>query len=306
VRLLVLGGTHHVGRAVVEEAIATGVTVTTLNRGTVGPPPAGVEHLRADRTDGDGMRSALAGREWEAVIDTWSGAPSAVRTATAALAGRVDHYGYVSSRSVYRWPIPVGADESAPVVGGDPEADDGSDYAAAKRGAEVAVLDAFGERSLVARVAAPGPPERPIQYIDGRDLAAWMLSSAQAGRSGVYDTVSRPGFATMGQILGAAATVTGGNAELVWITPEEVEAAGIAPWTEWPIWLPPEGEAAGLHAGNVARVHAAGLVCRPTAATVADTWAWLQAEGDPTTLSDGSVGLDPEREQRLLAGLRPA
>src|SRR5215470_3417085 len=204
-RLLMLGGTHHVGRAVVETALARGDDVTTLNRGMTGRQQPGVRALHADRTDRAALSAALGDGTWDAVIDTWSGPPRAVADAAALLADRAGHYGYVSSRSVYRWPFPVGGDESAPVVDGDPASADADDYAAAKRGGELAAVAAFGDRALLARaglilgpyeivgrmpwwlrrleqggeVLAPGPPGRPLQYIDCRDLAAWMLAAAR-------------------------------------------------------------------------------------------------------------------------------
>ncbi|NJP93149.1 reductase [Nonomuraea sp. FMUSA5-5] len=150
-RVLVLGGTHHVGRAVVEVALRRGDAVTTLNRGLSRPPAPGVEALVADRTDPDAVRRALGGRSWDAVIDTWAWAPRVVADSARLLAGRAGHYGYVSSRAVYAWPWPAGADESAPLVAGDPGGQDGGDYAAAKRGGELAVAEAFGERALLAR-----------------------------------------------------------------------------------------------------------------------------------------------------------
>jgi 2'-hydroxyisoflavone reductase len=329
VNVLVLGGTHHVGRSVVEVALARGYSVTTVTRGVSGPPALGAHALYADRTDTTALRAALGSRSWDAVIDTWSGAPSAILDAVKVLVDRVGHYGYVSSRSVYRWPIPVGADEGAPVVDGDPASVDRADYAAAKRGGELAVLDAFGDRALVARaglilgpyervgrlprwlrrlqrggrVLAPGPQSRPLQYIDGRDLAGWLLSLANQRLGGVYNAVSQPGQATMGELLDVARQVTGAEAELSWVSREAVSAAGIAPWTELPIWVPPDGELAGLHAGDVTAAFARGLQCRPVTQTVADTWTWLQAEGDPASLSDGSVGLDPAREAEVLTAV---
>jgi len=329
-RLLVLGGTQHVGRAVVETALARGDQVTTINRGISGPPAAGVKALHADRTDQAALRAALGSVSFDAVIDTWSGAPVVVREAAALLAGRAGHYGYVSSRSVYRWPVPSGADESAPVVDGDPADTGSADYAAAKRGGELAAVEAFGDRALLARaglilgpyehvgrmpwwlgrlerggdVLAPGPPDRPLQYIDGRDLAAWLLTAADRGLSGAFNTVSKPGHATMETLLTAARQVTGARATLVWVPPEVIEAAGIEPWTQLPVWLPPTGEAAGLHDGDVSAVYAAGLVCRPVAETVADTWRWLQAEGYPAERPGRPAhGLDPERERQVLASL---
>jgi 2'-hydroxyisoflavone reductase len=326
-RLLVLGGTHHVGRSVVEAALARGDDVTALTRGVSGRPAAGARALQADRDNPGEVADALGDGVWDAAIDTWSGAPRAVREAAAVLADRVGHYCYVSSRSVYRWPIPPDADESAPVVEGDPAALDGDDYAAAKRGGEMAAAQAFGPRALLARaglilgpyeivgrmpwwlrrierggdVLAPGPPDLPLQYIDGRDLAAWLLHAADAGLGGAFNTVSEPGHTTMRGLLEAAKTATGSAARLVWVRPEIIAAAGIEPWTELPVWLPPDSEGSGLHTGNVSAAYAAGLHCRPVEETVADTWAWLQAEGDPP-LRPGrpANGLDPERERQAL------
>ncbi len=265
--------------------------------------------------------------EWDAVIDTWSGAPAVVSDSATLLTDRAGHYGYVSSRSVYRWPIPAGLDESAPVVDGDPADTGQEDYAAAKRGGELAALAAFGNRALLARaglilgpyeivgrmpwwlgrierggdVLAPGPPDRPLQFIDCRDLAAWMLSAADRGLGGAFNTVSQPGHATMASLLDAAISVTGSSARLVWASPEVIEAAGIEAWTELPIWLPPTGEGVGLHDGNVAAAYAAGLACRPAAETVAATWRWIQAEGYPP--AQPGTGLDPERERQVLDSL---
>ena len=326
-RVLVLGGTHHVGRAVVEAALARGDEVTTLNRGVSGPPAAGARARHADRASREDVAAALGDATWDAVIDTWSGAPRAVRDTAQLLAGRAGHYSYVSSRSVYRWPIPPGADESAPAVGGDPGSSGSEDYAAAKRGGEIAVTRAFGRRALLARaglilgpyeivgrmpwwlrrierggdVLAPGPPALPLQYIDCRDLAAWLLRAAGSGTGGVFNTVSEPGHATMRSLLEAAKTATGSAARLVWVPPEIIGRAGIEPWTELPVWVPPGSELAGLHTGDVSAAHAAGLTCRPVEDTVRDTWAWLQAEGDPPARPGRPAhGVDPGREQQAL------
>ena len=327
--VLVLGGTHHVGRSVVEEALARRDAVTTLTRGVSGPPAPGARSLLADRTEPATVAAALAEGSWDVVVDTWSGAPSAVRDTAAMLRSRVAHYVYISSRSVYRWPIPIGLAEDGPVVDGDPMSADATSYAAVKRGGELATLDGFGSRGLVARaglilgpyervgrlpwwlrrverggrVLAPGPEDRPLQYVDGRDLARWLLACAEEGVGGVYNTVSAPGHTTMGALLEAVQAATGSDAALTWVPPQVVLAAGIAPWTELPIWVPPEGDLAGLHSGDVSAALARGLRCRPVTDTVADTWAWLQREGDPDSLASGTIGLDPARESALLATL---
>lgn len=177
VDLLVLGGTHHVGRAVVEAALVRGYSVTTLTRGLSGPPASGAQPLYADREDGAAMRAALGSRSWDAAIDTWSGAPLAVRQATAVLSDRVGHYGYVSSRSVYRWPIPLSLDESGPVVDADPDSPECDDYAAAKRGGELAATEAFGERALLARAGLILGPYEQV----GR-LPWWLRRLQRGGR----------------------------------------------------------------------------------------------------------------------------
>lgn len=327
-RILVLGGTHHVGRAVVETALARGDEVTTLTRGESGPPAPGALARHADRTDPAGLAAALADGEWDCVVDTWSLAPRVVLESARLLSGRAGHYTYISSRSVHVWPVPVGADESAPVVAGDPESTDASDYAAAKRGGELAAQEGFDGPVLLARpglilgpyertgrlpfwlqrigkggrVPCPGPPDRPLQYIDARDLAAWVLDAGGRAVAGAFNTVSRPGHTTMGELLEQCRKVTGSDAQLVWASPEAVAAAGVAPWTELPIWLPPAGEYAGLHSGDVSAAYSAGLTCRPVAATVVDTWAWLQAEGLPAPAHPerAAIGMDAAAEARLL------
>jgi len=327
-RLLVLGGTHHVGRAVVEAALVRGDVVTTLTRGLTGHAAGGVDARRADRRDPAEVTRALADDTWDAVVDTWSFEPRAVRDAVRILDGRARHFTYVSSRSVYQWPQVPGSDESFPVVEASPDSADAADYAAAKRGAEIAVLDGFGGDVLVARaglvlgpyevvgrlpwwldriaaggrVPAPGPTDRPLQYVDARDLADWVLTAGTEGIGGVFNTVSRPGHTTIGALLGACLRVTGSAAELVWVGPDEVAAAGVSGWTDLPIWTPPTGELAPLHDCDVSAAHGAGLRCRPMEDTVADTWAWLQREGtpEPPNHRAGELGLSKDQERQLL------
>ncbi|WP_181309949.1 NAD-dependent epimerase/dehydratase family protein [Nocardioides campestrisoli] len=337
-RVLVLGGTRFVGRALVEEALRRGDEVTVVNRGTAAPPE-GARTLQADRRVPGSLGVALdeADAEWDAVVDTWSAEPAVVRDAVRVLSGRVRHYGYVSSRSVYRWPLPVGLDESAPVVDSDPASTDQSDYAAAKRGGELAVLEGFDGRCLLARaglilgpyedvgrlpwwldriarggrVPAPGPAERPLQYVDARDLGRWMLDAADRGVTGAFNTVSRPGHATMGSLLEACRAAIGADgpdrtvADLAWLSPEAVAKAGATGWADLPIWVPPTGELAGLHDGDVSAAYAAGLTCRPVEETVADTWRWLRTEGGLPSRNDRPpLGLSPEVEAALVAAAR--
>ncbi|MFE0948898.1 SDR family oxidoreductase [Streptomyces mutabilis] len=328
-RLLVLGGTEFVGRAVVEAALGRGWEVTVLHRGRHAPPP-GVRALHGDRTAPDGL-AALADGTWDAVVDTWSAAPRAVRDSARLLRGRVGRYVYVSSCSVYAWAPPAGYTEDAPLVeGAFPDAGQ-SDYARDKRGAELAVLDAFGaDRSVLVRaglilgpyenvgrlpwwlnrvadggpVLAPGPRDLPLQYIDVRDLADWILGAVRRELSGPYNLISPSGHATMGALLEACARVTAGAAELRWTDPETVLAAGIEPWTQLPVWTPPDSDLhEALHQADVSRALATGLSCRPVGDTVTDTWTWLRSIGGtaPRRPDRPPVGLDPETEAKALA-----
>jgi nucleoside-diphosphate-sugar epimerase len=325
-RLLVLGGTRFVGAAVVADAVARGWDVTMLHRGVTGAAPPGVTVVHGDRTQAAGL-AALGDQRWDYVVDTWSAAPSVVRDAARVLAERVDRYGYISSRSVYAWPLAIGADESVPLVDADPDAG-AIDYAADKRGAEMAVDRELGaHRALHARAGlilgpredidrlpwylrraaeggrmlAPGPIDLPLQYIDARDLAAFVLDGLAAGRSGPYNVVSPSGHATMGELLDNVVAVTGSVAELVWVDPAFLIDRGVEPWTELPIWVPPDIEISSMHSGDVSRAVEAGLTCRPVADTVADTWEWMQSTPRPTARTDRPpVGMDPAREETLL------
>ena len=178
-----------------------------LNRGATGALPPGARALVADRRSPEDLDRAIGDATWDVVVDTWAGAPLVASAAARVLAGRAERYGYVSSSSVYTWGSHI--DETSPVVAGDPLDEDG-EYAAFKRGAELGVLEAFPDAllaraglilgpyedvgrlswwldriSLGGRVVAPGRPGRPLQYVDARDLAAW-LSGRGTGCLGVY------------------------------------------------------------------------------------------------------------------------
>jgi nucleoside-diphosphate-sugar epimerase len=325
-KLLVLGGTGFVGRAVVDLAVGRGDDVTVFNRGHRDLPD-GARPLTGDRTRPDRL-AALAGGTWDAVVDTWSAAPRVVRDAARLLKGSAGHYTYVSSRSVYAGAGPTPLNEDAPVVDASPDAGDDVDYAAAKRGGELAA-ELFGPDVLLARAGlilgphedvgrlpwwlrrlarggptlAPGPADLPLQYIDARDLAAFIRHAAANRLTGAYNLVSPPGHTTMGELLETAAAVTGGRAELRWREPEQILAAGVQPWTDLPIWLPPGPDHAFMHGGDVSKALGAGLRLRPVGDTVADTWAWLQTvPGTPPQRADRpAVGLSPEVEAKLLA-----
>lgn len=245
-------------------------------------------------------------------------------SAAHLLSGRAERYGYVSSGSVYTWGSHV--DEDSLTVAGDPQATDG-DYPAIKRGAELGVLAAFPD-ALLARaglilgphedigrlpwwltriasggpVVAPGRPDRPLQYVDARDLATWMLAALDGGVTGPVDVISRPGHATTRQLLEACVRVTGSDARLVWLSEEDLAAAGVQPWSQLPCWVPERGDFAGFLEVDTTRAAETGLRCRPVTDTVLDTWTWMQREELPPQRTDRDVhGLPPTLEQQLLS-----
>ncbi|EFL31638.1 reductase [Streptomyces viridochromogenes DSM 40736] len=326
-----LGGTEFVGRAVVEAALGRGWDVTVFHRGRHEAPP-GVRSLLGDRTAPGGLAALTADEaEWDVVVDTWSAAPRAVRDTARLLRGRAGRYVYVSSCSVYAWSPPAGYAEDAPVVEGASAGAEQTAYAQDKRGGELAVLDAFGEdRSVLVRaglilgpyenvgrlpwwltrtarggpVLAPGPRDLPLQYVDVRDLAEWILGTVERGLNGPYNLVSPQGHATMGTLLDACVKVTGGAAELRWTEPEVILDAGVEPWVQLPVWVPPGSDMHdALHSADVSRALATGLRCRPVAETVADTWNWLRGIGGvaPQRADRTRKGLDPEVEAKVLA-----
>ncbi|GAB2571964.1 reductase [Paractinoplanes abujensis] len=315
--MLILGGSGFVGRSVADEAVRRGYDVTVFNRGRRAAP-AGVSALTGDRL---GDLSALEPGTWDAVVDTWSAQGEAVRRTAQLLSGRAGHYAYVSSRSVYAGTEPARA-EDAPLVGVEDEG-----YAGDKLRGELGAA-AFDGPVLLGRAGlilgpyedigrlpwwlnrlarggptlAPGPRELGLQYIDVRDLAVFLLDAALSRTAGAFDLVSVPGHTTMGELLDTANEVTGGRARLRWVEPAVIAAAGIEPWSQLPIYLPPGELHTFLHEGDVSKAYGQGLVCRPVRETVADTWAWMRGlpGAVPQRADRPRVGLDPAVEARVL------
>jgi len=319
VQLLVLGGTRFLGRALVDDALARDHEVTLFNRGQTNPelfPEA--EKLRGDRTRDV---SALAGREWDAVLDVATLLPRVVRLSVEALRGRVGRCAYVSSVSVY-------ADQSRPPVEGAPllELEDPSDesiesYGALKAACERVVEDAFGEAATIVRpglivgphdptdrftywpvrvaaggeVLAPGSPDDPVQFVDVRDLAAWILDLTERGTGGVFNATGES--MPFQRLLDECRSVSGSDARFTWVPSETLLEAGVEEWMGVPLWI----ASPGWDAANrvvVERAIEAGLSFRPLPETIRDTLAWhAEREWPPAE----GVGLSSERERELLA-----
>ena len=331
--LLIIGGTRFLGRHLAEQALADGHRVTLLNRGRSGPglfPDA--ERLVADR---DRDLSVLAGRQWDAALDTCAYFPRQVRALAEQLAGQVGQYQLVSSISAYAgFPHP-GVDEDSPVVhlqdAESPTTVTGDNYGGLKVACEQAAFEGFGSACLVARpglivgphdptgrwtwwvqrllrggeVLAPGDPDAPVQFIDARDIAAWMLHQAEQAHQGVFNLNGPDTPLTMGDWLTGLHTALASTAHFTWVDEAFVLGQGVQPWSDLPVWLPRDDTA--MHEIDCSRARASGLVCRPLAQTAQDTAAWLAA-ATPSAPVGGpprpAVGLAPEREAALLTAWR--
>lgn len=324
-RILVLGGTVFLGRHLVEAALGRGHRLTLFTRGQHNPElfPE-VEKLRGDR---DGGLEALRGRRWDAVVDTCGYVPRLVRDAATLLAGAVDHYTFISTISVYRELDRPGMDESAPLgTLADPAVEEvtGETYGPLKALCEQAAEAAMPGRVLAARpglivgphdptdrftywpariaqggeVLAPGKPGAPVQFIDARDLAAWTVGMVESGATGIYNSTGPDYSLGMGPFLEACTAVAGSDARLTWVSEEYLLGAGVAPWSELPLWVP-EKDSAGFSTVDCGRAIAAGLTFRSLAETIRDTLAWDAARAHD---APPGAGISREREAELLRG----
>jgi 2'-hydroxyisoflavone reductase len=319
VKLLVLGGSVFLSKAVAAAAVARGHDVTCANRGTSGTVPDGTTLVAWDRAEP--VPVGLADT-FDVVVDVGRH-PSWSRAAVAAFASA--HWVFVSTINVY-------ADESTP--GGRPgtlplreplheDVDlsvDMEAYGPMKVACEQIVREGAASWMVVrpglivgpgdpsgrftywpsrlaegGSVLAPGRPGDTTQVIDVRDLADWVVTAAEARTTGDFDGAGPR--TTMGEVLAAVAEGCAAEVELTWVPQEFLTAQGVEPWAgpdSLPLWLPrPEYD--GMTDHDVTPSYDAGLVTRPVADTARDTLAWLRSTPDaPVT------GITREREAELL------
>ncbi len=324
-KLLVLGGTVFLGRYMVESALARGHTVTLFNRGQHNPDLfPNVEKLRGER---DGGLAVLKGRTWDAVIDTCGYVPRLVRASAEALADSVEHYTFISSLSVYANTSKPNLDENAPVgklADESVEQITNETYGPLKALCEQAAEQAMPGRVLnvraglivgphdatdrftywparVARggdVLAPGNPASPVQFVDVRDLAGWIVKMAEARQAGVFNAAGPDDVLPMRQFLETCQSVSGASSNLIWANEKFILEQDVKPWLEMPLWIPESDQAAaGFSTFNCGQAIAAGLAFRPLADTVRDTLAWANTRpADHAWLA----GLTPEREAEVV------
>jgi 2'-hydroxyisoflavone reductase len=308
-KLLILGGTKFLGRHAVDAALAAGHDVTIFTRGQSNPELfPDVEHLQGDR---DGDLGALEGRGWDGVVDTSGYVPRVVRQSAELLRDAVDRYVFVSSISVYDdFSQPI--DESTAVAQlEDPATEDVLEhYGALKAASETVIDEVYGDRGANVRaglivgpydptdrftywprriaaggdVLGPGDPAAPVQFVDARDLAAWLVKLALEGPGGVFNATGPSKPLTFASLLERARAAIGSDVNVVWIDEQTLLDAEVQAWTELPLWLPGD-DYAGMARADTRRARAAGLTFRPLEETVVDTLAWDRTvEGDRPTL----------------------
>ncbi len=311
-KLLLIGGPKFVGYALIEAALACGHGVTTFNRGQTNPDlfPQ-LEKLHGDR---DGGLAPLEGRTWDAVLDTSGYVPRHVHDSAQLLANAADRYVFVSSISYYADYREPRAETDPPEPLGDKPDDrllaDYSNYGALKALCEQEAERAFGDRAILVRpglIVGPhdptdrftywprraerggpilAPPDQPVQIVDVRDLADWMIRLAENGGSGPHNATSPPRAITFDSMLEAC-----GAADVVRVTEKFLAEQGVEGWSDLPCWIPPDdADFAAFQLVPVDRAVAAGLTFRPLTETARDVPEWT-----------GKAGLTPEREGELLA-----
>jgi len=326
-RLLILGGTQFLGRAIAAQACSAGHDVTCAARGLAGPIVSGARFVRIDRDESNGLEPLMRS-EFDAVVDV-SRHPGQVRRAVAALKPQTGHWSFVSTVSVYADNrTPGQRADSAPLLAPSGPAVDLSTpeiYGSAK----VACEQAVGQSAFICRaglivgpedptgrfsywparlarggeVLAPGAPEDAVQFIDVRDLAQWIVQAAETRLIGVYDGTG-PTYTRAG-LLAECAAALGSHCTFTWVDRAFLEEQDVRPWSgsrSLPLWLPLP-DYAGFATRDTTPARKAGLNARPIADTARATLDWLRS-------ADGPVGgLTSDEERQVLAawhGSHPA
>lgn len=335
-RILILGGTRFLGPALVQVAQARGHTLTLFNRGKSNPGLfPDVEKLQGDRdpNKGEGLK-ALEGREWDAVIDTSGYVPRIVKASAELLAPRVGQYVFISSVSVYKEMTKKDLNESdavATIPDETTEVVNDESYGALKALCEKAAEAALPGRALNIRpglivgpddgsdrftywplrvakggeVLAPGDGEDPVQVIDARDLAAFIIRNVERRSMGIFNVTGPLRTLKMRGMLEGLRAATGSDARFTWVDAAFLEQQKVTAFGDMPAWVPRTGPESGIGCVSIARATQAGLTARPLADTVRDTLTWFHALPADRQQQLRS-GLSPEREREVLAAWHQA
>lgn len=348
--LLMLGGTGFLGPHIVWRAIERGHTVTLFNRGKTGPDLfPDLDLIEGDRyTDLSNLKAAVAdGRTWHGAIDTFAYVPGVVTSMAEALGKSVEHYSLVSTISVYSDYSTPSADESAPlaeisdeVASGIPtHREVGEHYGAMKARCERAADETMpgrvanvrpglivGPRDTTGRFSywpirgteggtmiAPGDPKDPIQVIDARDLANFVVLCFEQKLTGAYNAISPAGMFTIEDVVKNAIEVGDAGTEAEWIDADFLAAHGVNGWQHMPAWISPSTPGyAGFGLASCERATKAGMEIRPLAETMKATLEYVNTRAPELAAERGEEfvnqwrrqvrgGLPPELETQVLA-----
>jgi 2'-hydroxyisoflavone reductase len=315
--LLILGGTGFIGPHLTKEAQRLGWQVTHFNRGKRNPEKLpGVESLIGDRK---GQLDSLRHRKWDVVIDDTGYIPKFVKMSAELLAPNVGYCLFISSISAYASFAKPNDERSATGKLTDINVEDitNDSYGPMKALCEQYTSEAFKGRSSIVRpgyivgpldssdrftywpvraskggeMLAPGTPKDPVQVIDVRDLAAWMMKLTEARTTGYFNAVSPPGAFTMGALIDASLKASpAAGTQATWVTEDFLATQWKPEELDLPPWSPMKGDFAGASLTAASRAAKTGLRCRPLPETVRDTLEWFKT-------------LPPERQAKLRAGL---
>lgn len=331
--ILMLGGTGFLGPHTVQYALDRGHQVTLFNRGRTNTELfPDLEKIVGDRDPNvdDGL-SGLRGRTWDAAIDTSGFVPRIVGASSTLLADHVDQYLFVSTICQYNdwlegakyrtedWPRGTLEDPTTEDVA--------THYCYLKAYCEVAAEQAMPGRVTQIRpglivgprdntdrftywpmraerggpMIAPGKPSDLTQYIDVRDLAAFMVHALEQRLTDSFNLV-RPAM-PWGDFLTTCVDVAESGAELVWIPGDFLAEHELESWRQLQLWADADLPISGSLTWSAAKATDAGLEIRPLRDTIRDTVAWyesLPAERQ----ADMRSGIPVDKEQAVLAAWR--
>ena len=328
-KILILGGTAFLGPQIVEAAQARGHVLTLFNRGKTNPGLfPDIEKLHGDR---DGDLASLEGRTWDAVVDTSGYVPRIVTMSATLLAPSVKQYVFISTISVFGEGLKPGAAEDGPLATMPDESNEevGKNYGALKALCEKAAEKAMPGRGWIVRpglivgpgdktdrftywpvrvakggeVLAPGDGTDPVQFVDVRDLAEWIVLGVERNLTGTYNATGPVAKLTMKKMLEGIKKGTGGDATFTWVSTAFLESKKIAPWSDLPVWVPSQNGEEGFTQISCAKAIAAGLTFRPVAATAKDTLAWYRTLPEDRRGKLGA-GISADKEKELLTEWR--
>jgi 2'-hydroxyisoflavone reductase len=330
-RILFLGGTGFTGPHQVEYALSRGHKVTIFNRGRSQPGLfPGVPRIEGDRNT-PGAFAKLGKGEWDVIIDPPVTNPKWVRDAGVALKARAPHYIMLSTISVFSdYSQPV--DENGPLH---PPADidaeyDAQAYGSNKVASEHEAARQFRNVTIVrpglivgpgdnsdrfsywpqriekgGEIMAPGNPNDPVQYIDARDLAQWVVRLAENKVYGTFNATGPKTPTNIAEMLYGIRAVTSTEARFIWVDADFLREKQVRGWTEMPVWAEPRGGMAAFARVKVDKAFANGLTVRPLADTAKDTLDWYHTQ-PAERQSQLRAGIAPEKEKAVLAAWKEA